>query len=285
MLADSETDTVLIADTLPERHPEIVRRLEEILRTHGIPLEVVPNTADIWIRDAAPVQVGPDAFVQFTYRPDYLRDGYENRITGPEVFAQLPWVRGLEGSGLVIDGGNVVGVPGTAILTDKVYRENPTWDRDELRKELRRLLGVERLIIVPKEPYDAIGHSDGMVRFIDASTVVANDYSTVDPEFGERFHGGLRANGLTVVLIPYRPENNPNNGIDSAVGNYANFLRVQHLVFMPAYGLAEDTIAVETLQHLCPEATVVSIDCVGLAREGGVLQCVTWTVRRAARHG
>jgi len=64
MLADWETNTVLISDLLHQRHPEIVRRLEAILVEQEIPSIVVPGTSDIWIRDAAPVQVDERHFTQ-----------------------------------------------------------------------------------------------------------------------------------------------------------------------------------------------------------------------------
>lgn len=279
MVPDWKTNTVLISDTLPSRHPEIVRQLETILQQHRIPLVIVPGTADIWIRDAAPVQVNYGEFVQFIYRPDYLRDGYEHLITGSEVFSGFPFINEVERSELVIDGGNIVGVPGTAILTDKVFRENPDRSRSEIEDELRRLLRVERLIFIPKEPYDPIGHVDGMVRFINDTTLVVNDYSTVDPNFGNRFRASLERRRLEIELLPYQPERRRFDGIESAAGNYVNYLRVGNLIVVPSYGMPDDGEAVQTLDRLCPEATVVPVPCLNLAREGGVLQCVTWTVR------
>ena len=59
--------------------------------------------------------------------------------------------------------------------------------RETLRDELR----VAELIVIPKEPYDEIGHADGMVRFLDAKTVLVNDYSEVDPDFGQRLLSDL----------------------------------------------------------------------------------------------
>ena len=44
---------------------------------------------------------------------------------------------------------------------------------------------------------------------------------------------------------------------------------------MPSYGTPEDVEAVQKLNRLCPEATVVPVPCLNLAREGGVLQCIS----------
>lgn len=279
MIGDWETNAVYVADTLAHRHPTLLQELTRILGEFIIPLVTVSGTADIWIRDAAPVQVVAEEFVQFVYRPDYLRDGYQHLITPPEAFRPLPFIRSVKRSELVIDGGNVVGTAKAVILTDKVFQENPDRSRDEIEVELRRLLRVKQVIFIPKEPYDQIGHSDGMVRFLDESTVIANDYSTVDPEFGHRLRASLERHGLTVEMLPYRPERKRIDGIDSAAGNYVNFLRVGNLILIPSYGTPQDAKAFNTLKRLCPRTTVVAVPSLDLAREGGVLQCVTWTVQ------
>ncbi len=279
VIPDWQSNVVLISDLLPLRHPKIAVRLEEILHLHNIPRAIVPDTADIWIRDAAPVQVGPRESVQFRYWPDYLRDGFEHLITAPEVFQCLELTPATEPSDIVLDGGNVVGITGTAILTEKVFKENPNRSRGEIENELRRLLRVERLIFIPKEPYDPIGHADGMVRFVDDTTVVVNDYTAVDARFGHRLIRILESAGLRVETLPYEPECRRYDGIESAAGNYVNFLRVGNLLIVPSYGTPTDQRARERLLQLCPGTIVESLPSLNLAREGGVLQCATWTVQ------
>lgn len=279
MIPDWQTNAVLISDRLVSRHTAISRRLEEILQRHGVSLTIVPGTADIWIQDAAPVQVADRDFVQFVYRPDYLRNGFEHLITRPDIFRKIEFSRSPEMSDIVLDGGNVVGTGTTAILTEKVFRENSNRSRGEIEKELRVRLRVEGLIFIPEEPRDIIGHSDGMVRFINNDTVIVNDYSSGDASFGRRLTRALQSHGLQMETLSYRPERRKFAGIESALGNYVNFLRVGNLIVLPRYGVAEDDRAVRQVEQLCPEATVTTIPSVGLAREGGVLRCVTWTVR------
>ena len=57
---------------------------------NGVPIEVIPGTADIWCRDYMPIQLDQDRFCQFVYAPDYLR-GYEHLITPPEK-CRLPFM-------------------------------------------------------------------------------------------------------------------------------------------------------------------------------------------------
>ena len=92
----------------------------------------------------------------------------------------------FQNPGIILDGGNVVGGTTIAVLTDKAYRENHEVERCSLRSKLTELLGVNQCIMIPCEPGDTIGHSDGVVRFLDENLVVVNDYSKVDPSYGRR---------------------------------------------------------------------------------------------------
>lgn len=278
MTPDWETNCVLVADLLPQRHPVVFQQLQMILKDRRVLLKEVAGNRDIWIRDAAPIEVSSNEFVQFQYQPDYLR-GYEHQITKAETFSGLSFIKRLQLSELVIDGGNVVGNTSTVILTDKVLKENPNRDRNEVEHELKQLLRVERIIFIPKEPYDLIGHSDGMVRFIDEKTVIMNDYSKIDSKFAIRLRSSLERHGLKIELLPYCLERRSIDGISSAVGNFVNYLRVGDLFIIPCYGISEDLEATLRLQTLAPSATVVPLNCLSLAREGGVLQCVSWTIR------
>ncbi len=278
MLADWETNTVLISDLLPQRYLEIVRQWEAALVEQEIPLIVVFGTADIWIRDAAPIQVNERHFTQFRYRPNYLLNGDEDLITKPEVFRRLKLFKRSTRSKLIMDGGNIVGTRSVAIVTDKLFKENSDRNRSEIRAELQRELQVERLIVIPKEPFDRVGHADGMVRFVTEHQIVISDYRGVDSGFAERLEKVLMANALPFVRLPYVPELRIRNGIPSAVGNYANYLRVGNVILLPAYGLPEDKVAWDILTNLLPHCRVVPLSCRNLAEDGGVLNCASWTI-------
>jgi agmatine deiminase len=228
-----------------------------------------------------PVQVAEDDFVLFRYRPDYLRDD-EGSVTPDEARSWTPPGGGLRTCDINLDGGNVVVSSTRVVLTDKVYKENPKRDRGRLRAELAGVLRSE-VVIVPKEPYDVIGHSDGVVRFLDEGRVVVNDYSRVDPRYGPRYgeqlEEVLKRYRLAVERLPYAPTDEVHDGVPSATGCYVNYLRVGRLVVVPAFDMRQDDLACRTLEQLLPGATVVPLRCEGLAREGGVLNCVAWTVR------
>ncbi|GAB6044508.1 hypothetical protein JCM11957_01060 [Caminibacter profundus] len=62
-------------------------------------------------------------------------------------------------------------------MTDKIFSENPSIERNKLIEKIKNLLEVDELIIIPKQPWDMFGHTDGLIRFIDENTVLVNDLS------------------------------------------------------------------------------------------------------------
>lgn len=278
MIPDWEHNCVYLADLLRDRHPSVFNGLQDILSSHGIQVRILSKVRDVWARDYCSVQVLPKTFVKFRYDPDYLRDDPELR-TGDEVLDSLRDLGWCSRSSITLDGGNVVGSKTKAVVTDKIYRENPGWFRPNLEVKLQKLLHIDRLIVVPREPFDPIGHSDAMVRFIDEQTVLVNDYSQVDPAFGERLYQVLRRHRLKIEQIPYYHEKKTVAGIPSAVGNFANFLRTEKVLVVPIYGSEHDEPALRKLEFVFPGLPIVPLNCTDLAREGGCLNCVTASYR------
>jgi agmatine deiminase len=274
MIAEWEANGVFLADMLKVRHPALFAQLYATLTSHGVEVRLLENVRDIWARDYCPIQIGPGEFVKFRYESNYLKENSELR-TGRDVAEQFRELGACRYCALNLDGGNVVASRNKAILTDKIYRENPDWERSKLRDELRRVLQVEKLIVVPKEPSDQFGHSDSLVRFINESTVLVNDYSGIDQPFGNRLAKALWRHGLSTELIPYCPEQQSTAGIESAVGCYTNFLRTKKVLVAPIYGTKIDHVALNKLQSVFRGTRIVTLDCTHLAREGGVLNCIS----------
>jgi agmatine deiminase len=284
MIADCDTNVVYLADTLEPRFSQVYRGLKSILAEHGIPLRKIPGTRDIWCRDYMPVQVAEDRFVQFRYAPDYLTRKYRHLRRDGEIGPTLPWVQDCIRSQIVLDVGNIVRWRDKVIMTEKIFSENTRWERRSLVAEIHRLLEVDRVIFIPQEPGDVTGHADGAVRFVDGETVVANDYREVDRNYRRLLLRTLKGSGLEVVEIPYRPSAGTSKGMPSAVGNYVNFLRMRDLVVLPNYGLSEDEDACRVVRGCLSGSSasiaLVGLDCRRIASEGGVLNCVTWSVER-----
>ena len=244
MISDSEANLVFISDHLEPRYPKLVDRLRGILTDHAVPLRIIPGTKDIWCRDFMPVQAAPGRFVRFRYEPDYLI-GHEDTITNFDEIDSIPEIMSCEKSDVLLDGGNVVRSGNRAIVTAKVFRENPRLNKDKLQRTLRGLLRLDEVIVIPQEPDDEIGHADGMVRFLDTETVFGNNYSEVNPSFGRRLQSVLRRARLNGIELPYSPEAQATDDIPSAVGCYANFLMVRELIVVPSSALRRTALPSE----------------------------------------
>ena len=202
---DYETNVVYVADTLERKFPAVHVGLRTILERQGIPLRVIPRTKDIWCRDYMPIQVAEDRFVQFRYAPNYLGGRYKHLRSDGEIGPTLAVTRNCVRSEIVLDGGNVVRWRDMVIMTERVFAENPQWDRRRLVAEFEELLQVEGILLIPPDPGDLTGHSDGVVRFVDGETVIINDYRRVDEEYRRMVLRRLTDGKLSVRELPYRP--------------------------------------------------------------------------------
>lgn len=253
--------------------------LKGALTAKAVPVQLLRGTKDLWVRDFCPIQIDRDRFVKFRYQPDYL-EGYEDRMTGESVCRSIPYLQDYIRSSINLDGGNVIAAPTRVILTKKVVAENPEYHRQSaLRKELERLFQVDECIFIPKEPFDLIGHSDGIVRFINDETVLVNDYSGIDKDYGRRLRTVLTKHRFEIEELPYFIENKREQGIDSAVGCFINYLRTENVIVMPTFGTRHDDNAICRLEKLFPGTPVVPLRCEELACKGGVLNCCTWSLR------
>jgi len=265
---------------LAVKHPDFMTSLSDCLMNNFIIYHFLPETKDIWCRDYMPVRVEENTFVQFIYDPDYLKNGWEQTKTDPwKVTMNLPI--DLRRSDLVIDGGNVIRRGKTVIMTDKIYSENPSYKANKplLLKKISETLEAEKVVIIPKEPGDIYGHSDGMVRFISDNTVIINDYLETDgysKTFINKLKKVLQSHGLTIAgTLPYRSFPGP-KGTDSAIGCYMNFLELETLIIFPKYNLPEDQPALAKIQEYFPNKKILPLNCTEIALKGGVLNCISW---------
>ena len=243
--------------------------LTTTLTLHGVRFQYVLNTRDIWLRDFMPVQTRTRQLVSFRYEPSYLAKFPKLRTDFRRDIAPgfgLPVVY----SGINLDGGNVVFSPSkeTAVISDRIFSENPAIPRKKLVDELEQLLQAE-VILIPALKHDMTGHADGMVRFVDEKTALGNDIRIRDG-LERRIKHILKEHGIHVIDFPYREA----RGI-SAVGSYLNFLETERYIFLPVFGLNRDKEAVSAAHQIFSK-TVIPVSIREIARQGGCLNCISW---------
>ena len=285
----NSSTTVYCSDQLSQTSLDgFIRNFKNRLAKKGIALQFLPFTNDIWLRDFMPIQTGKNQFVQFTLTKDYYLKKDLHKATDPAPICTYlgidPITPIYNGMPIYLDGGNVIRGYGKAIMTDKVFKDNGIThriDRAAFANILKEVLQVEQIIFIPGEPYDQTKHADGMVRFVDSKTVVANDFAIVNvsQSFRERFYGTLSGSGLDVLAVPYHPVNDRINGYQSAKGCYINYLQVGDKIFLPTFNDSiNDEAAINRFSGIFGPSNIIPVPSSEIAVCGGVLNCLSWEI-------
>jgi agmatine deiminase len=279
MIRDSQTNFVFIADTLASKYPEFTKEFLFKLEQAEIPFGVLPNTKDVWAVDYMPIQVSEKKFIRFTYRPDYLVSTLKWTRTISEVDSICDAI-GIQTtkSDIVLDGGNISRWNDKVLMTTKVFTENRNIPELELIEQLKNLLEVNDLFFVPVEKGDWLGHVDGMARFIDKGTVLINDYHKEERKDYIDFLAALHNSGLKWLSFPFDPYDNEN--FDDAAGLYLNYLDLDGYLVLPIFGKETDNEAIDRAKEIFPDKKIITVKSNEPAKDTGVINCLTWNVKR-----
>ena len=253
----------------------VYRQLLDAFRSLGVSYDVLTkedSPVDIWIRDWGPIEG-----CYFDFCPSYAKGWYSARsiakarrnLDRRRTFTprRIP---------LVLDGGNVVHNGKVAIVTEKVWLDNPQLSKREIERAIISI-GFEQVVIIPVEPGDKVGHADGIVRFLQSDLLLVNAYD--DPAFRNYSTELLRRlrSSLPCVRIapfPWFSEMHQTNGIWSAVGCYINFNLTKGGIIYPIFDHQLDDSVAATLSELS-KLPARAVSATALARLGGGLNCIT----------
>ena len=246
-------------------------------------------TNNIWCRDYMPVQTPSGRYIKFAYK------GYG----GDDKYKKYPWLKvnpilwaDLEPliiSSIRLDGGNCVIDYGRAFISTIVFKHNPKWNKVKLVKHLEKLLEVP-VVIIPVEPGDDLGHTDGILRGVAEDKVLTNDYSVIKQKQYDRYQKSvlrvLEEEWLKYEFMPYAYHKTPwtsekewrkkyllADAYNPGYGYYINFLPLGNAVLVPQFGIEEDKAAISVLNKYFKR--IYPIDCAGLSMEGGLVNCCT----------
>ena len=287
MITDFETNKVFLSALLKTNKYEYFwKELERILEKHSIKPEFIENTRDIWCRDYMPIQIGEKEYVQFKYFPDYyVNHKYIKRLTIQEELQYLT-PDNIKLIDLIVDGGNIVKSKNKAIMTEKVFKENKNRTRKSVVDMLLKALRIDELYFIPVQPYDLTGHADGMVRFYDENTLLVNKFVQETNSWCKKLEYALNKTRLNIIEFPYIPSDEEIEGEWTAKGCYINYAQIGNLIIFPQFNINEDGNALRRIMELFPEPEyhVEPIDATVVAKEGGVMNCLTWNTYKPIIH-
>ena len=275
---------------------------------------------DIWVRDFFPVQnVQTGKLTQLFFNPSYAN--YVLKFTGEirrQVRALFPQAKRCN---VRMDGGNIVLTPDKkyALCLEKqtICCKSDFAQKAQTERALIRALGVDKILWIPHQIGDKIGHIDGYIQFLGHTLMegsIDDDVTTVGL-LDRRGQDALHHYWTTQISVPnicfpdmpreiydYWNEKIPEGGYLnrkwydiwfphspywvhlicrpdkrswlSARGLYVNFLETSRAVFVPQFGLPEDSKAFSIIKR-CTSKPVVRVDCSKIAEYGGAVHCLT----------
>lgn len=269
-----------------EHHP-----LARELCGPGVDLMDIP-TDDMWARDSGPVFVRSDdgqlGAVDFNFNGwgNKQRHRLDRRVAA-NIAAALGCRRFEsaivgEGGGLEYDG------DGTLLLTDSCWvndNRNPGVTQDEIEHELKRVLGVEKVIWLPGVHGQDItdGHIDGSIRIVRPGLLMTGGYPGDTSEWGQALKESKQilaratdARGRSFDMVEIPSATRPRSTNPDMFTGYANYYVGNGAVYTPEFGdRAADGNALEMLARLYPDRKIVSLQVDRIYENGGGIHCVT----------
>lgn len=269
-LVDGKDEVIILADaeTLPYLEGKVPA---EML--------VEANVEDIWIRDFSPVI--PSRQVKFNYLPDFQSASVSNLIDNSfeDWFLDNGLEYGMQ-TDLILDGGNVVdNGSNRAIITDRFLWDNPELTEANAKAQLKILLGVNEVAIIPEVEGDATGHADGMVMFTDANTVLLHELP--EPQHTQTIQE-LEAEfpGIHIVEVADYYEEDSWQGFTSACNIFVNSVVTDEHIYMPTFNSEYDDEMFDLMQANT-DKVVIRVPAQDVCFMGGSVRCLSWQVKGA----
>lgn len=273
MVNENTCNGIAITALLKRDHLSIAKQIENACLDTGVQCSIIQNTNDYWCRDFMPLQINTKKYVQFTYDPSYYKHKQFTHLKTNVESINFKFKGEVQLSDIVLDGGNLCYCDDVAIITDKIFKDNNRYTKDHVVKEIYQLLELKDLLIIPALPYDITGHADGMVKFIDKTTLLLSDFRLIS---GKTYWNKLlkSLSNFQLVLLPN--DLHLNLRMDDATGDYINMVAIKDRLLIPAYNKPTDKLARTIIEKALPDYTVIPVLANDLAAKAGILHCATW---------
>lgn len=296
----------------PDRVKEAEKRFKRTdNKVTVMPIEGYPKL-DLWMRDMAPTYVvNDDDNDARLYGVDYNFNGWGgkyptgtcNSLASMILYEQKKprvdtWIVG-EGGSFEVDGEGTLLVTRSSILNDN---RNPGRSQKDVDDELKRTLGVEKIIWIPgrKDLEVTDSHIDGLARFVAPGKIVLGRPSELDDSvwttiYNEAYgilYNATDAKGRRFEITEMVEADMYNIGLgkkelkdiesgkeDPPALNYVNYLLVNDGVIFPQFGDKKaDAAALKVIKGLYKDREVEPVYLGELAFLGGGIHCSTQEV-------
>lgn len=251
-------------------------------------IEIVPGEfGDVWLRDTGPIFTAPGRATAFGFNGwggKYDLPG-DDQVAGQITAHAVADLRRCEA---ILEGGALDHDGEGTVLTTRECLLNPNrnrWREGDAERVLEETLGARRVIWLGQGLMNdhTDGHVDNLARFVAPGVVACPVAFGADDPNAAAYDAAARdlaeatdARGerLRVVRIP-----SPGRivGEDHRVvpASHMNFLIANRAVIVPTYGDPAGAWAVQALEALFPDRTVIGLPSHALLTGGGSFHCIT----------
>lgn len=277
------------------------------------------DSDDAWARDTAPTFVVNDKggiravdwqFNAWGGEYDGLYASWDKDDKIPQLLCDALEIDRYNARPFVLEGGSIhTDGEGTLLVTEECLLSkgrNPQLTKSQIEDRLRKYLGAEKIIWLPKGIYndETNGHIDNICAFIAPAEVVlawTDNQNDVQYEISQECLKVLTnetdAKGRHITVhklpVPATPicitEADLNGYVfeegedereigERLAASYVNFYFCNGAVILPQFGgenEACDKTAVEILQRLCPDRRIVPVQARDILLGGGNIHCIT----------
>ncbi len=304
-IPEVKRNLALIAKTIAKYEPVSVlvspQDLAEAQRVFGdlnqYPHEIKLITLqvdDLWLRDTGPTFVFDEQGQKYGVNFNFNGWGGKQLSTYDAVVADfitasteaiaIRSTLTLEGGSFEIDGHGTAIITRSSVLNDN---RNPNVNEAIVEKELKKLLGIEKIIwlegIKGRDITD--GHIDFYARFIGKSEVLvsrdnypqSHDYQVTRQNIEALQNAtDLEGNPLKVTVVDAPDVINEKFGVRDFAAGYLGYYLCNGAVIMQKFGDQEaDQKAKEILAEAFPDRAIEQIAIDGIASGGGSVHCAT----------
>ncbi len=233
-----------------------------------------------WMRDYGPYFIyedGEPAIVDLDYYPERpLGDAFPANLASLCRMDSYEMSLSWEGGNFMSDGMGLC-FSSTRILTDNSY-----YSESEIAAMMEDYFGCERFHFMEEMTYDGTGHIDMYSKLIDPYRVIVSETdasgdATILDRVASAFDTITTSDGTTtleVFRIPLKREFDWWT-FSYVYFTYTNSLIVDNQVFVPTYGIPQDTEALGVYETLLPGYDIVPVDCSPIIDLGGAVHCIT----------
>ena len=260
----------------------------------NVDFKVYPND-DFWVRDNGPIYVrnrdGKLVIQDWGFNGWGEKAKFKDSNTIPAKIGRdqnrkvvdLNEIMINEGGSVELDGNGTLMAAKSSILNKN---RNPGMTQLEAEKIFTKYLGATNFIWLDGQAGLEITdqHIDGFARFGNSSTIVTMDtedlldYDVLQSDI-DKLYAAKNKDGAAYkfVKLPLS-KNNVVTTYGKKLGykgSYCNYYIANTKVIVPTYNDPNDSIALQKLQKLYPNRTVVGIDFRNVYANGGMVHCIT----------